>query len=129
MIARMIPFGLIGIALSVSSAGNAETNEIKFDIGNKFLNNCGPVSQLADQKLPNNTLIAGICFGYINGINDYMAYLIDAEYCLPEGVSRQQGMDIFIKFLRNNPEIRNRPTPELLVLAYRAAFPCDAPDN
>lgn len=125
MLKRVISRFFVAIMLANSSLIYANDSKIQFHFGNDFLRNCGQLGSMEEQKFTQDQLRSGLCFGYFNGMNDYMAYRSDGDHCFPAGASRAQGMDVFLKFLRDNPEIRNRPTPELLVLAYQAAFPCD----
>lgn len=45
-------------------------------------------------------------------------------YCPPNGVTLQQSVDIFIKFLKENPKDRHLTARVLFIQAMRGSFPC-----
>ncbi|CAJ0858262.1 hypothetical protein AMST5_01100 [freshwater sediment metagenome] len=44
--------------------------------------------------------------------------------CLPDGVTYEQAVDIFCKFLEEQPEQRSKNSAILIVAALARAFPC-----
>jgi hypothetical protein len=45
-------------------------------------------------------------------------------YCAPDEVTLGQSIDVFVKFLKQNPEKRHLTARTLFTLAMRKAFPC-----
>lgn len=69
------------------------------------------------------------CLSYTAGLADgiYMQSLISKErvlYCAPDEATRGQVRDIFLKYLKDHPETRNEPAPDLFYESMIAAFPC-----
>ncbi|WP_140419918.1 Rap1a/Tai family immunity protein [Achromobacter denitrificans] len=104
--------------------------------GNFWLEKC---------ESPSGSFNSGLCFGYIIGMMDGTSYGISSAwakasvqskdvkvsdlftispYCIPEGVTNGQLKDVFIKYLRLNPERRHLLADGLLVNAFAAAYPC-----
>jgi len=86
--------------------------------GNSYYNQCvaGPKDYSA-------------CIGYFMGIADAPIMNTgkspeEALYCLPAGASYEQHRDVFHKFLRDNPQIRQISTHHLFMMAMNSAFPC-----
>lgn len=60
--------------------------------------------------------------GYVTGISDSF----DGEkFCLSDGVSTGQVMDIVGKFSIEHPEIRHLNAKSIVVAALKRAFPCE----
>ena len=47
------------------------------------------------------------------------------KICMPSKFTTQQSADIFMNYLRDHPEMRDKTTGILACLAFRKAFPCD----
>lgn len=45
-------------------------------------------------------------------------------FCIPEKVTMGQMLDVFLKYLKDNPNKRDRTTGHLYMFAMRDAFPC-----
>lgn len=56
-----------------------------------------------------------------------IALRIGAGFCTSssKGLTVEQKTDIVINYLRNNPQVRNRPAYELVMTAMEEAFPLD----
>ena len=71
-----------------------------------------------------------ICMAWMGGVRDghylTMAFFGSGEalFCVPEDVTNNQFADMFIKYLRANPERRHEPASGLYVLSLMEAFPC-----
>lgn len=69
-----------------------------------------------------------MCGGYISlidGMNFMLrVHKIHSLSCPPESITVQQNLDIFIKFLEENPAVRHLPTTMLFEQAVIQAFPC-----
>ena len=68
----------------------------------------------------------GYCYGYVSGVTDgaVSAEALHPEICFPDGVTNGQIFDIALKFVRDNPDIRNWSTKNLIFVAVVKAFPC-----
>jgi hypothetical protein len=69
------------------------------------------------------------CVAYVKGLHDMAGFLwssgrIRPEVCPPDGVVIAQYYDILSKFLRDNPDQRQKPTAALLWEAASKAYPC-----
>ena len=70
------------------------------------------------------------CIGYVSGFGD--ALVISASkassrqvICFPQrGITNNQGVRIFVKYLRENPKDLHKDGGELLFTALARAFPC-----
>lgn len=47
--------------------------------------------------------------------------------CLPEGADLSKNLDVFWRYLHENPRRLGEPTRDLYVEALIAAYPCEAP--
>ena len=70
-----------------------------------------------------------LCPAYVAGLHDMAGYLwasgrVRAEVCPSAAVTVPQYVDILLKYLRDNPEQRHKPTGELMWTAASKAFPC-----
>ena len=65
--------------------------------------------------------------GFLNGIDALGVLVCPERHLYPEGVTTGQFKDIVLKYLKNNPTIRNRDLAALALLALFEAFgvpPC-----
>lgn len=46
------------------------------------------------------------------------------NHCITENASNEQLMDVVVKYMRENPEIRHETARFLVWQAYQEAFPC-----
>lgn len=100
--------------------------------GNKFLRSCSAGirsadgGQLSDAELTD----AWYCVAYISGFLDATVLTLkfakgNSEICLPErGVGVDQAMRIFVKYLRDNPQILHESGRTSLYIALGKTFPC-----
>jgi hypothetical protein len=65
----------------------------------------------------------GTCFGYINGVAE--ALVPAGLYCLPAGASAGQVLDVAKLYIREHPDKRYLPAPQLIVNALTEKFPCN----
>lgn len=90
-----------------------------YETGNSIYEKCVSVD---------NFSAYGICLGFV----ETMADMLDPglteggfiEACISKSVTRKQLVDVFINYLRANPQIRQKNAVSLAYLAYIAAFPC-----
>jgi hypothetical protein len=100
--------------------------------GSFFLQSCGAAVRMSDgQKLgPDETMASIFCTAYVSGFLDSMSItsgVLKAQrpVCLPEkGITNDQGIRIFVKYLRQNPEVLNESGRMSLMVSLKNAFPC-----
>lgn len=63
--------------------------------------------------------------GVLDGLQFFNAVSDPSLYCIPSGVTNKQLIDIFRRFLTENPEHRHRPASYILVVAISEAYPCE----
>jgi len=61
-----------------------------------------------------------VFFGYVEGVLDARF----REVCVPNGVTRQQAIDVVRKYLMDNPATLHQPADDLVVRAVKLAWPC-----
>ena len=83
-----------------------------FDTGNEVYERC-----IAADKTKHQT-----CLATASAYFDMMRAL--GYSCSGEKVTRRQVADVFVKFLRENPESRQKPGPSLAVEAFSKGFGC-----
>jgi len=96
--------------------------------------NCYPAMQRAEElvwsctdETPSSRVF---CMAYMAGMLD--AYTVisglypQAKFaCIPEtGISGEQVMNIFIKWVKDHPEKQHIPARTIVLLSLRDAFPC-----
>lgn len=74
-------------------------------------------------------LQGAMCIGYIRGVIDgenMMGTAINKKplACLSEGVTLGQVKDVVVKYLRDYPAERNKPSAGLIGIAAATAWPC-----
>jgi hypothetical protein len=70
-----------------------------------------------------------MCIGYIRGVIDgenLMGTALNKKpfVCLSEGVTLGQVEEVVVKYLRENPAERNKPSAGLIGIAAASAWPC-----
>ena len=79
---------------------------------------------------------AGHCAGFIEGVINTQQFLEVADqnhakgfpqrFCLPENVTNDQTLKVFLKFLNDHPERLHESAVVLLIESLAQAFPCSA---
>lgn len=87
-----------------------------FDTGNDLYERC-----IAADKTSNRQ----ICLATASAYLDMMRALGYA--CTGDKLTRRQVADVFVKFLRENPESRQKSGPSLAVDAFTKGFGCKKP--
>ena len=70
------------------------------------------------------------CIGYVSGFLDSMSVTVTStggrqNVCLPQhGITNDQAIRIFVKFLRENPKTLHESGRMSLYIALAKAFPC-----
>jgi len=90
------------------------------ETGNELLANCDK---------PENYFADGVCFGYLQGVQDahqtFQGWgdLNEPSYCMPDGVTVGQAQAIVVKYLKENPEDLHHRASGLVLNAFEEAFP------
>jgi Rap1a immunity proteins len=100
----------VGVCLVSSVSMPAATY---FDTGNQVYERC---------IAPDKTTKRQICLATASGYLDMMRAL--GYSCNDDKVTRRQVADVFVKFLRENPELRQKPAPSLAIEAFSKGFGC-----
>lgn len=118
------------LVATMASAGNLS--------GNEMLEAC---------EAPDESVMSGFCLGYVIGVVEGMKWgaalpiyaarkgdisIDDANdfanrltrFCAPDSVTYGQYVDVFLKHLRQNPEVRHESARTLAQDAFSEAFPC-----
>lgn len=114
-------------------ASNAATD---FESGRILLKNCNEYLKIGDGGTnPEYIFGAGRCLGLVRGMIDAAAVFdsIAVEkgkpttdiFCVPDGVSTDQGVRVVIKYLNDNQKELHQRGTILIVLALMEAFPCE----
>ena len=92
-----------------------------FVSGNRLLEVCDPVQSPS-------------CYAYVEGATDAFQFTFSALhvqqhalFCLPQGVTSRQLVDIATNYLRDHPEQRHTVASGNVALALANAFPCPRP--
>lgn len=109
---KLITFAFI--ACTIANPANAEYNV--YDL----LQKCKDVAQRESY------VDAGICVGYLAGINDMrpVSGKTKKQYCLYQEVSQGQMVNIFVKWAENNPEQQHISAFLGFIEAMKKVFPC-----
>lgn len=102
----------IALAALLATAAPAKAGSV-FYTGNLLLSHCNEPGSL---RL--------LCFGYVAAIADMIGDDDDRRACVPKGAALGQVSDVVIRYLRDHPEIRHYPAPDLVVTALAKAFLC-----
>lgn len=119
---------LFCVWLASALAYSQDSPDIMAEIttGNGFLRVCSDLGE----KTP---MASSYCMGYLSGLTDGMAVIKVASgyraYCIPQKDGRYaptngQLLDILLKYIRENPQIRHQSTSALFFKAMREAYPC-----
>src|SRR5258708_5051567 len=106
------------IALTLAAAPPAARAEY-FETGRDLYTKCKATGSAAQ----------GFCFGFIIGIADVMEDnpLDGRSACIPKEATVQQVTEVVIRFLENNPDIRDFTGESLTVQALSEKYPCARP--
>ncbi|AZE53451.1 hypothetical protein C4K03_1280 [Pseudomonas synxantha] len=72
----------------------------------------------------NGTPVSAVSFGYVGYVSGAMDSMNQIMFCAPKKVTYSQAASVFMKYLRNNPEVRDKPAPDLIVEAMAKPYPC-----
>jgi hypothetical protein len=114
--------GFIGIALAIGSflcSGEAFSEDI-FN-GNRMHSVCTTGKT--------NPAVKSHAAAYVSGTLNTLQLVQSSKnfpklVCLPDGVTYEQAVDIFCKYLEEHPEQRSKNSAILIVASLALAFPC-----
>ena len=100
--------------------------------GAHFLRSCGAAVKEQDGlKVSDQEAIESLwCIGYVSGFLDSMSITQSSAggrkvICLPQqGITNEQAIRIFVKYLRDNPQTLHETGRMSLFIALGKAFPC-----
>jgi hypothetical protein len=100
--------------------------------GSKFLQACGAaVKQQDGLNVSDDEMFAALwCIGYVQGFVDAVSVtqtLVRSgrSLCFPQqGVSNDQAIRVFVKYLRENPQVLHESGRTSLVISLAQTFPC-----
>ena len=84
--------------------------------GNTLLEHC---HDYADEA----TMATGFCLGYVLGVHE-IAVDNSPGYCILTGVTNNQLVLVFAKYLKDNPAELHIEATTLVLMAFSEAFPC-----
>lgn len=64
------------------------------------------------------------CLGYVAGAFEASVSVGRYKYCFGSGATYMQMVDVVRKFLVENPQHRNMPGPDIVILSLMTHFPC-----
>src|ERR1700752_5194208 len=103
-----------GLAVSVCLFSFASSPAAAyFDTGNEVYERC---------IAPDKTSKRQICLATASAYLDMMRAL--GYSCTEDKLTRRQVADVFVKFLRENPELRQKSGPSLAIEAFSKGFGC-----
>lgn len=112
-------YGLLGSGMAFAKGGD----------GNELLAQCQSYIKLIDGETNYNTIEAGACGGFVQGVSSTIDFYSEAlkkneKYCSPDGVTWSQLVRVVVKYLRDNPKTLNDNKTVLAWRALRDAYPC-----
>jgi hypothetical protein len=122
-------FNVIILVITLASAGQARSQG---GDGSFFLSACSATQREFDnvQLSKEDEAISMYCAAYVSGFLDGMSLTLGSSnakrvVCLPEkGISNEQAVRVFVKFLRANPETLHQTGRMSFFIALAKAFPC-----
>ncbi len=100
--------------------------------GARFLNACGAaVKQQDGVNISHDEVIGSVwCVGYVAGFVDSISVApkiggTRQNICLPQqGISNEQAIRLFVKYLRENPQVLHESGRMSLFITLAQTFPC-----
>ncbi len=121
---------LIGLTITTANAAVE---------GLQSANDLLPYCRLTQEQAASNARNAqnlGLCMGVVEGVSKTFMLLKEAQTAgvaqldpllcmsIPEGVTRQELVDVVVKYAEAFPELTERPFAVLVMSALRVAWPC-----
>jgi hypothetical protein len=85
-----------------------------------------------DPGNPHHEIAQGFCFGFFEGGAAYHQALKDVQWyddllCDPPGVTRSQAVDVFVQYMKVNPQHSKEPSIDAIFRALIDKWPCEKP--
>ncbi len=111
----------------------ATTSYAQSQDGSFYLRACGAAVKQSDGGAlsPEESATSIFCIGYVSGFLDAHSLATtqsgaDKAICTPQrGISNDQAIRIFVKYLRENPKVLHESGRMSLFVALAKAFPCE----
>lgn len=83
-----------------------------------------------EQNHPDYGLAIAFCYGFFEGAEHYDNAMSKAEWhdeiaCIPDGVTRSDGVAIFVEYMNANPQYGSEPPVDAIFRALVTKWPCD----
>ncbi len=124
---------LLGAGGLVSAQLSAATNgftlaDIKLKSAGDLVDICTVESAHADYAAA-----LGFCYGFFEGAIRYQQAIAGADIaqdlvCAPDGTTRLQAVEVFVSFMRENPQYATEGSVDAIYCALMARWPCAAPN-
>lgn len=72
----------------------------------------------------NGSPVSVLSFSYVGYVSGAMDSMNQVLFCAPKSVTYSQAASVVMKYLRENPEERNRLAPTLIISAMSKPYPC-----
>jgi hypothetical protein len=109
---RIVAVIIVGVLLFASNNSKAGV----FHSGNTLVALCTDDSQVR----------TAACLGYMQGSLDMME---GGMACTPDTITAGQARDIFLKAMREAPELRHKRADHLMMVIFGALYPCKTGTN
>lgn len=116
------------LALSLLAGLYVTTASANVNDGNDLLDNCNSFLTMADtdyQPSRSETLVAGQCIGYVQGVSDLISAQGGPACMPPQGLKAGQVVRIVVNYGKNHPTVLDKQRLILVTSALRDAYPCD----
>lgn len=108
---------LVSILLIASALFFSPRSEAYFLSGNQMI---GYIERAND-----GNLYDGLVIGFITGVYDSSeVFRSEQGICIPDNATAGQLRAVFTKFLKESPEIWDKPAWMTALVAFKVAFPC-----
>ncbi|WP_158699519.1 Rap1a/Tai family immunity protein [Magnetospirillum gryphiswaldense] len=122
---RIIRHCSMALLLILSGISKSHSNEVD---GNFIMNACNNNSSSFADKVAADAFCTGFVFGlrgaFDMSLDFYKIPVNNRFYCAPNDVTLQQTIDVFVKYLKENPSARNNTGRALFAKSMNEAFPC-----
>jgi hypothetical protein len=105
---------MIGLAMMLATASIASGNDL--------------YASCKSSDVFDRTLCYGFVSGVVSGVQADRAIAAKPQaWCSREGVTNRQIIDIAVKFMEDDPSIRDQDAAAIVMFAMVGAFPCPKP--
>ena len=115
----------IATALFILAVSAIESSAQAVRTGNDVQDVCELLIMPQGPKGDEQSLKAGFCLGYVTGLLFTGHWLAEPDnFCPPKGVTVDQAVRVFLKYLKENPDRTHQPSEVLARVAFSKAWPC-----